>query len=97
MSPYQANKLIADYMGKPYSDSKYHLEITDLVNVETIKALGSQNKRLREEIQSLKAKLKDAEEVVEHYNYPDVGMTGQTIYKSGCVANDYLNKREENE
>ena len=77
--------------------STWYNEVVDFTYVETIKALGSQNKRLREEIQSLKAKLKDAEEVVEHYNYPDVGMTGQTIYKSGCVANDYLNKREENE
>ena len=44
----------------------------------------------------LQKKLGEAIEVIKHYDYPDVGITGQTIIKSGCVANDFLETLEEN-
>ena len=46
----------------------------------------------QKENQQLKELLKEACEVIKHYDYPDVGMEGNIIIKSGCVANDFINQ-----
>lgn len=38
--------------------------------------------------------LKEAIQCLKYYNYPDIDETGRGIVKSGCVANDFLNKPE---
>ena len=38
--------------------------------------------------------LREAIQCLKYYNYPDIDETGRGIVKSGCVANDFLNKPE---
>ena len=59
---------------------------------EGFNVLFSKGLRLEQENQQLKELLKEACEVIKHYDYPDVGMEGNIIIKSGCVANDFINQ-----
>ena len=58
---------------------------------EFITSLRNGIAKFEDENQDLKAFIKEACEVIRHYNYPDCDETGRSIVKSGCVANDFMN------